>query len=82
MCSSDLTVAMAGAMGQAHAQRFQDEVDALTGRGAKVVVLAPDAASQAAMGVNLMDFRRRADAARAGLAQGLADAADLTALWG
>ena len=76
------TAAMAGSAGEAHAQRFQDEIDALTGRGAQVVVLSPDDASQAAMGLNLMDFRKRADAARAGLAQGLADAADLRAIWG
>lgn len=55
------------------------EVAALTAAGSKVTVLAPDAASQAAMGANLMDFRRRADAARAGLAQGAAEAKALAA---
>ena len=77
-----IQVRIAAMAGAAYAQRFQDEIDALTGRGAKVVVMAPDEASQAAMGVNLMDFRKRADAARAGLAQGRADAADLMAIWG
>ena len=77
-----IQVRIAAMAGAAYAQRFQDEIDALTGRGAKVVVMAPDEASQAAMGVNLMDFRKRADAARAGLAQGRADAADLMAMWG
>jgi NTE family protein len=47
-----------------------------------VVVITPDDASVAAFGANLMDFRRRADAARAGLAQGQAHAADLKGLWG
>ncbi len=75
-------VRIAAMSGAAYAQRFQDEIDVLTGRGAQVVVMAPDEASQAAMGVNLMDFRKRADAARAGLAQGQADAADLMAMWG
>jgi NTE family protein len=46
------------------------------------VVNTPDDASIEAFGVNLMDFRRRPDAARAGLAQGLADAAELKGLWG
>jgi NTE family protein len=58
------------------------EVKTLTDAGARVTVIAPDAASQAAMGVNLMDFRRRGDAARAGLAQGEALAADLAKAWG
>ncbi len=57
------------------------EVKVLTDAGAKVTLIAPDAASQAAMGVNLMDFRRRGDAAKAGLAQGAALAAELAKAW-
>jgi NTE family protein len=45
------------------------------------VTVTPDEASIAAFGPNLMDFRRRPDAARAGLAQGLAYAADMQPYW-
>lgn len=58
------------------------EVAKLKAGGAEVVVVSPDDGSQAAMGGNLMDFRKRADAARAGLAQGGAAAAELKAFWG
>ena len=61
---------------------LDEEVERLEAGGASVVVLAPDAGSQTAMGGNLMDFRKRADAARAGLAQGSAVAAELKAFWG
>jgi NTE family protein len=73
--------AMAGAAAEAYAKRFDDETDALRQGGARVVVLAPNEASQAAMGVNLMDFRNRAAAARAGLDQGAAKAEALAASW-
>jgi len=62
--------------------RFDEEVESLKEGGATVVVITPDDASVEAFGPNLMDFRRRAGAARAGLAQGEAYAADLTELWG
>jgi NTE family protein len=61
--------------------RLDDEVRLLTEGGAKVVTLLPDDASRAAMGANLMDFQKRADAARAGLTQGEAAAAELKACW-
>jgi len=61
--------------------RLDEEVKTLTDGGATVVTLLPDDASRAAMGGNLMDFQKRADAARAGLAQGLADAAELKSYW-
>lgn len=73
--------ASAGAAADAYARRFEAEIATLREAGAEVVVLAPDAASQAAMGINLMDFRKRADAARAGVAQGADVAADLRAFW-
>ena len=60
--------------------RLDEEVESLKAGGAKVVVLTPDEVSQEAMGPNLMDFRKRAPAARAGLAQGEALARDLW-LW-
>jgi NTE family protein len=56
-------------------------VRTLTEAGATVVTLVPDEASRTAMGGNLMDFRKRADAARAGRIQGEAEAAALRAIW-
>ncbi len=68
--------------GAARAQAVVDgEVEALKSGGSKVLVVSPDVAAQAAMGVNLMDFRKRADAARAGLAQGEAQVAALREFW-
>lgn len=58
------------------------EVKALTEAGAKVEVITPDPASQAAFGANLMDARVRPAAAKAGLAQGRALASQLKAVWG
>ena len=46
-----------------------------------MVTITPDEASIASFGPNLMDFRRRPDAARAGLAQGLAYAEQLKPYW-
>lgn len=74
--------ANAGAAAQATAARVEAELDILRQGGATVVLMGPDDASQAAMGVNLMDFRKRGDAARAGMAQGLAQAAELQDAWG
>jgi NTE family protein len=61
---------------------LDNEVKALEAGGAKVAAILPDDASRAAMGGNLMDFSKRADACRAGLAQGLAAAGELKAVWG
>jgi NTE family protein len=63
------------------AARFDEEIATLKDGGATVVTITPDEASVAAFGVNLMDFRRRPDAARAGLAQGQAYAADVRPYW-
>jgi len=60
---------------------LEQEVSVLTDGGAKVLMLTPNEASQAAFGPNLMDFRRRPDAVRAGLAQGEALAAEVAAYW-
>jgi len=46
-----------------------------------VVTITPDDEAIASFGTNLMDFRRRPDAARAGVKQGLAYAADLKPYW-
>jgi NTE family protein len=57
------------------------EIDALRSAGAQVELIAPDAASRAAFGPNLMDPRRRWRAAEAGLAQAQAAAPALAAVW-
>lgn len=73
--------AAGGAAMDAIARRFEEEIGSLRDAGAEVVVISPDEASQAAFGPNLMDPRRRPDAARAGLAQGLAQAEVLAGVW-
>jgi len=74
--------AAGGAAAERIAARFDEEVETLKGGGATVLTITHDEASIEAFGVNLMDFRRRPDAARAGLAQGLAYAADVKRYWG
>jgi NTE family protein len=74
--------AAGGAAMERIAARFDEEIESLKEGGATVVTIVPDAASVEAFGPNLMDFRRRADAARAGLAQGEHHAADLKEFWG
>jgi NTE family protein len=71
-----------GAAAERLTARLDEEVQTLQEGGATVVVITPDAASVAAFGPNLMDFRRRPEAVRAGLDQAGAEAADLRALWG
>ena len=61
---------------------LDEEVKTLADAGAKVVTVLPNDASRAAMGGNLMDFQKRVDAARAGLAQGHAVLAEVRAVWG
>jgi NTE family protein len=85
----DLVVVLAvrsGAAGGGAAARINakldEEIETLKDGGATVVVITPDDDSLAAMGVNLMDFRKRPDAARAGLAQGQGHAEPLKGLWG
>jgi NTE family protein len=59
-----------------------EETAALEAGGAKVIAILPDAASVTALGGNPMDFEKRAGAARAGLAQGLAAAGEIKTAWG
>lgn len=73
--------AAGGALGKRIAERFNDEIETLKGGGATVVTITPDEASVEAFGPNLMDFRRRPAAARAGVAQGLAYAEQLGPYW-
>ncbi|MBS0360961.1 MAG: patatin-like phospholipase family protein [Proteobacteria bacterium] len=70
-----------GAVGDRIAARLDEEVESLKDGGATVLTITPDEASVEAFGVNLMDFRRRPDAARAGLAQGQAYARDVKPYW-
>jgi NTE family protein len=58
------------------------EIKSLTDQGAKVELVTPDEASQAAFGANLMDARKRPAACDAGLAQGRALASALKGVWG
>jgi len=61
--------------------RLDEELQLLRDGGSDVLLITPDAASQAAFGPNLMDFRRRPASAEAGLAQGAAVASELAARW-
>ena len=58
------------------------EIEMLKAGGAQVTLITPNEASLAAMGVNLMDFRARGPAAKAGLAQAEVETAALRAFWG
>jgi NTE family protein len=60
---------------------LERELKVLRDGGARVELITPDDASQAAFGPNLMDPRRRGPAAEAGLAQGRAGAAGLAEVW-
>jgi NTE family protein len=60
---------------------LERELKALRDGGSRVELVTPDDASQAAFGPNLMDARKRPDAAEAGLAQGQAQARSLAAVW-
>ncbi len=63
-------------------KRMDEELAAITSRGGKVELLAPDDESRAAMGTNLMDFKRRGEIADAGVRQGRLEAARLRGFWG
>jgi NTE family protein len=70
-----------GPMAEVSKQRLESELATLTESGSAVTLITPDAASQEAFGVNLMDFTRRAGAAEAGLAQGRSEAEALKGKW-
>lgn len=67
-----------GPRADASQKRLESELDVLRESGSKVSVISPDTASIEAFGQNLMDFRRRAGAAEAGLAQGRTAASQIT----
>lgn len=58
----------------------QAQVDALRPRS-KVALVSPDAAALRAIGRNVLDPARRADAARAGLAQAASAAGEVRSIW-
>jgi NTE family protein len=70
-----------GPMAEVSKKRLESELATLTESGSAFTLITPDAASQEAFGVNLMDFTRRAGAADAGLAQGRAEAEALKGKW-
>jgi NTE family protein len=71
----------ASGIGERMAAQFDQEIETLKGGGATVLAITPDEASVEAFGLNLMDFRKRPGAAKAGVAQGLAYAKDVGAYW-
>ncbi|MCG9917620.1 MAG: patatin-like phospholipase family protein [Phenylobacterium sp.] len=73
--------ASAGPAADAMAAQLEGEIAVLKAGGAEVVLISPDAGSASAMGVNLMNFARRPEAARAGVEQGRAEAARIAAAW-
>jgi len=71
-----------GAFAERMSAQLDEEIESLKEGGSVVLTVTPDDASAESFGPNLMDFSRRAGAARAGLAQGLAYAADVKPYWG
>ncbi|HYL36472.1 MAG TPA: patatin-like phospholipase family protein [Bryobacteraceae bacterium] len=62
-------------------RRIEAELEIVRASGSRLEFIAPDAASMESFGLNLMDYRRRPAAAKAGLNQGRADAARLCGAW-
>ena len=58
-------------------KRMDDELAAITSKGGEVAMIMPDDESRAAMGTNLMDFKRRGEIADSGVRQGKLEAARL-----
>jgi NTE family protein len=73
--------AAASPMAELFLRRMQAELDTVRATGSRVELIAPDAASMGAFGLNLMDFTRRPAAAKAGFSQGKTAAAKLQPLW-
>jgi NTE family protein len=70
-----------GGVGDKMSAQLDEEVESLKEGGATVLTITPDDAAVEAFGGNLMDFGRRAAAASAGVAQGLAYAKDVRPYW-
>lgn len=62
--------------------RLEAEAAVIRANGGEALLLVPDAACGEAFGVNLMDSSNREAIARAGFAQGQAEAARVGAFWG
>ena len=62
-------------------KRMDDELAAITSKGGEVEMIMPDDESRAAMGTNLMDFKRRGEIADSGVRQGRLEAARLRDFW-
>lgn len=77
-----VVVSVAPADGEPIGRLLAEEVESLKASGSTVVVISPDEEALAALGPDLMDLARRAGAARAGLAQAIAQAPVLRELWG
>ncbi|HUA32258.1 MAG TPA: patatin-like phospholipase family protein [Candidatus Binataceae bacterium] len=80
-----IVVAVTGAATDKISEQFRKQLDkeiaVARESGTKVELIVPDAASLQAFGINLMDPRKRPGAAKAGLAQGNAQASSLRAAW-
>jgi NTE family protein len=62
-------------------RRLEQELESVRASGSRVELIGPDDASLDAFGVNLMDYRRRPAAAKAGIEQGRSEADKLRRLW-
>lgn len=62
--------------------RLEAEMAVIRAQGGEALLLVPDAACGEAFGMNLMDSSNREAIARAGFAQGVAEAARVKAFWG
>jgi NTE family protein len=78
----DLVVVLAVAAPGQPTQRLDEEVDGLKAVDATVVCVTMDAGAGQAFGANPMDAARKPEVARAGVAQGLSQAAILKEIWG
>ena len=81
-----IVVAVSGAVGdpkmaEQFRKRLKTELATLRESGTKIELILPGAASIQAFGTNLLDPSRSADAVRAGLAEGNAQAASLRSVW-
>jgi NTE family protein len=74
--------AAANPVAEATRAQLDEEMAVLREGGRRAELVLPDEASTTAFGPNLMDASHRPAAARAGLAQGEAMAADLRGVWG
>lgn len=72
---------LGGAARAAEGYHLNDAVAALKANGSKVLVIEPDTATRAAMGVNPLDTKVRRPSAEAGLAQGLSIAETVGRFW-